>query len=162
MASFAFTLRHESRVAELRSGVEVSEGFVPDFESNVGPPDLRFEQCDAIWDTGATHSVISAAVVESLGIEPIRDAENYTVGGRVHTYVYFVNFRLPNGVVFPGLEVVEGVIYGADVLIGMDVISHGDFAVTAGTQGQTWMSFSLPSQRRLDFEQESASREDSR
>lgn len=156
MASFAFTLRHSGRVSELRSGVEVSEGFVPDFESNVPAPDLRFEPCDAIWDTGATHSVITSAVVASLGIEPIRDAVNYTVGGEVLTYVYFVNFRLPNGVVFPVLEVVEGVVFGADALIGMDVISHGDFAVTAGSEGETWMSFSLPSRRRLDFEREAA------
>ena len=77
----------------------------------------------------------------------------YTVGGEVLAYVYFVNFRLPNGVVFPGLELVEGVVY-ADALIGMDVISHGDFAVTAGSEGETWMSFSLPSRRRLDFERE--------
>ena len=47
--SFAFTLRHSGRASELRSGVEVSEGFVPDFESNVPAPDLRFERCDAIW-----------------------------------------------------------------------------------------------------------------
>ena len=103
MTSFAFTLRHRGRVSELHSGLEVSEGFVPDFESDVPPPDLPFEQCDAIWDTGATHSVITSAVVASLGIEPIRDAVNYTVGGEVLTYVYFVNFRLPYGVVFTWL-----------------------------------------------------------
>jgi len=49
------------------------------------------------------------------------------------------------------LRVTEGSIFGdSDVLIGMDIISLGDFAVT-NFQEKTVFTFRIPSVERIDF-----------
>jgi hypothetical protein len=47
----------------------------------------------------------------------------------------------------------ESELTGMDVLIGMDIISSGDFAVTA-SQGKTKFSFQYPSTHDIDFAKE--------
>ena len=42
---------------------------------------------------------------------------------------------------------------GTEVLIGMDIISLGDFAVT-NLNNKTWFTFRMPSVARLDFVKE--------
>ena len=51
------------------------------------------------------------------------------------------------------LQVTEGDITGTDVLIGMDIISQGDFAITA-SQGETKFTFQIPSTHDIDFVKE--------
>jgi hypothetical protein len=41
-------------------------------------------------------------------------------------------------------------ILDCDVLIGMDVISMGDFAITANSKGSTF-SFQIPHGKEIDF-----------
>ena len=67
--------------------------------------------------------------------------------------VFLVNIVLPNKVGFPELTVTAGKLYGADVLIGMDIIGKGDFAVTH-PNGNTKFSFRMPSQADIDFVKE--------
>ena len=59
------------------------------------------------------------------------------------------------GVVFRKLKVTSGDLKDTDVLIGMDVISMGDFAVTA-RNGCTKFSFQIPSTHDIDFSEETA------
>lgn len=66
---------------------------------------------------------------------------------------YLVNIFLPNQVVFSKIRVTKGEFPGADILIGMDVIGSGDFAVT-NNNGRTVFSFRIPSQSPIDFAQE--------
>ena len=68
---------------------------------------------------------------------------------------YLVNITLPNGVRFPGVRVSEGKIAGADILIGMDIISSGDFALT-NRDGKTTFTFRYPSIADIDFVQEAS------
>ena len=64
---------------------------------------------------------------------------------------FLVNVLLPNGVQIANLVVTEGKLtQGTDVLIGMDIISMGDFTLTQ-RGGTTWMSFRMPSQARVDY-----------
>lgn len=52
-------------------------------------------------------------------------------GGKGSANTYLVNILLPNRVEMYQVKVAEGEIIGsADALIGMDIISKGDFAVT--------------------------------
>ncbi len=53
-------------------------------------------------------------------------------------------------VCIPQIWVTQAVLFDADVLIGMDVIANGDFAVT-NHQGKTLMSFRMPSVECIDF-----------
>ena len=61
-----------------------------------------------------------------------------------------MNIRLPNGVGFSGIRVTLGELGDADMLIGMDIINQGDFAVT-NSNGKTKFSFRIPSQADIDF-----------
>lgn len=64
---------------------------------------------------------------------------------------YMVNIGLPNGVQFAMVKVAKGRLgAGADVLIGMDIISQGDFSIT-NQNGKTVFSFRIPSAHTVDF-----------
>lgn len=104
----------------------------------------------ALWDTGATVSVISQGVVDACGLKPIAPVEVHGVHGPSMTAAFIVNLRLPNSVTFPGLFVTLGVLKDADVLIGMDIITKGDFAVT-NFDGRTTFTFRMPSLGVIDF-----------
>jgi hypothetical protein len=103
-----------------------------------------------LWDTGASGSVITQSVIDQLAIQPITMALVHGVHGPAFSPVYLVDLLLPMGVVMPGLNVTRGDIFGADVLIGMDVIRQGDFAIT-NQGGKTKMTFRVPSLADLDF-----------
>lgn len=63
---------------------------------------------------------------------------------------YLVNIGLPNGVQFGMLKVTKGNLGASvDVLVGMDVITQGDFSIT--NQGNTVFSFRIPSAHTVDF-----------
>ena len=77
----------------------------------------------------------------------------YGVHGVQLCETYLVNVYLPNQVVFHSVRATKGDVAGADVLIGMDIINMGDFAVT-NFNGQTKFTFRYPSARHIDFVEE--------
>lgn len=154
----AFTVKYGERVRALKTAIGISEAFDP--ERAVEGGELpTFQEFRGVWDTGATGSVVTNKVVTQLGLKSIDRTVNHTVGGTKATDVYLANVRLPNQVVIPVLRVVEGEIFEADVLIGMDVIGLGDFAVT-NKSNDTWMTFCLPATRRLDFRSSAAKKKE--
>ena len=66
--------------------------------------------------------------------------------------VFLVNIGLPNRVAIPELPVTLGELTGADVLIGMDIIGQGDFAVTHSTGRPSFRFACRPSD--IDFVKE--------
>lgn len=73
------------------------------------------------------------------------------IHGQRMSPVFRVNIQLPNNTGFSYLEVTLGQITGADVLLGMDVIAQGDFAIT-NRGGKTTFSYRYPSQEEIDFQ----------
>lgn len=73
-----------------------------------------------------------------------------TVNGNRPSNTYLVNVVLPNNVQFRHVKVTEGTVTGADILIGMDIIGAGDFAVT-NHDGKTVFSYRHPSTHCIDF-----------
>lgn len=68
-----------------------------------------------------------------------------------NTATYVVNFGLPNTVLIGGLRVSELTgPHDFDVIVGMDVINFGDFAIT-NLGGKTCVSFRVPPGPRIDF-----------
>ncbi len=104
----------------------------------------------AIWDTGATASVITQKVIDELGLATFGIATVNGVHGSNETTRHVVGITLPNGVSFAPVEVTCGVLGDFDVLIGMDIIATGSFAVT-NLNGKTTMTFSHPSLKTIDF-----------
>lgn len=108
----------------------------------------------AVWDTGATGTVITQKVVDQLGLSPISMAQVTDANSTRICPVYLVDLHLPNHVVMGGLNVtLQNLGSGLDVLIGMDVITKGDFVVSSAG-GNTVMTFRTPSLWSHDFVQD--------
>jgi len=103
-----------------------------------------------IWDTGATACVVSQKVVTECGLVPIRVVQVHHAQGKSLAPVYLASLFLPNRVAYLVVNVTRGDLSGCDVLIGMDVIGTGDFAVSLD-QGKTVFSFRIPSGGPIDF-----------
>jgi hypothetical protein len=146
----AFTSRyaHISRV--LGNVVQVSPAF--DHNGATQEQLQQYSSFNAIWDTGATSSVITQQVVDRCCLKPIGMAEVAHAVGKELAEVYFVNIGLPNGVAFMFIRAIKGKLVSGDVLIGMDIISQGDFAVT-NKDNKTVFSFRMPSVECIDFVQ---------
>lgn len=107
-----------------------------------------------IWDTGATNSVITKSIAQKLGLIPISVAKVRGVHGVQDVNVYFVNITLNNKNISVSIFVTECEELSEDnsvgMLIGMNIITKGDFAVT-NYLGNTTMSFRIPSLQKIDF-----------
>jgi predicted aspartyl protease len=117
-------------------------------------PDKSFIKFNtsAIWDTGASGTVITQEVVNELKLK--------------QTGIEIVNTASETGIVAPsfGIELSFGTNLrlvirravlgktksGIDCLIGMDVISMGDFSIT-NYESKPCMSFRIPSKHRIDY-----------
>lgn len=133
----------------LKNQCGISQAFDP-AAGGTQPPITQF---DAIWDTGATNCVITQAVIDACSLVPIGMAQVHGVHGASIEEVFLVNIYLPNGVACSSIRVTKGSFLGADILIGMDVINQGDFAVT-NKGGITKFSFRYPSEVHTDFVEE--------
>jgi hypothetical protein len=144
--SHALTIAGDGLLKELQSQFKVGTPIVdPD-----NPSGKMTNEVVGIWDTGATGSVITQSVVDALGIQPITMTMVHGVHGTEISPVYLVDFYLPSNVIMRGVNVTLGKLPGVEVLIGMDIINMGDFAVT-NPAGKTKMSFRVPSQTDIDF-----------
>ena len=149
----SFTVSHKGRVSVLKSPATIYQAFDP--LHTPSPPSSH--DFTAIWDTGATGTVITQKVVDRCGLKPIGRTIVNTAQGTMQTTVYLVNIMLPNKVGAASLRVTRGNIGGdADVLIGMDIIGIGDFAITNKDE-KTVFSFRAPSCDIIDFSKESKS-----
>jgi hypothetical protein len=109
----------------------------------------------AIWDTAATNSVVTSAVVAACGLVPTGMTQVMGENSLSIEATYLVGVRFPNNVVIPAVEVTSAVLgIGCDVLIGMDVITQGDFAVM-NRGGNTIFSFSGPALFETESNQDS-------
>lgn len=143
-----FTIDYGKHVYSIETACKVSMHHdVVRFGNDTHP---AFHEYNAIWDTGAVRTVISSKVVAELGLQPRGKVEMYHANGVSYVNTYFVNLLLPNNMEVQILQVMDGNLPDADILLGMDVIGLGDFALTA-PEGKTLFSFSMPSQYAIDF-----------
>lgn len=145
--NYAFTTEYDWRVNVLINEVEVFEAFEPRPDT----PQPIGKKYKAIWDTGATATVITKKVAESLGLAESGVTKVRGVHSESLTSTYLINIGLPNKVMVGPLKVSEAKSLGdCDVLIGMDVISMGDFSVS-NYNGKTVFSFRIPSCERTCY-----------
>jgi len=144
-----FTIRFKGIVRVIHSECHVGFPLYPS-DSKVRPPD-QDKKFLAIWDTGATGTVVTQKVVDACGLKPTGMVKVQTVGGERLSETYFITLYLPNKVAVSNINVCRGEVAGADVLIGMDIISLGDFAIS-NYGGQTVVAFRLPSKETIDFD----------
>ena len=144
---FAFTTKYNGHRNVLENKIYLAEAFDPADKSIIP----QWHEFNCIWDTGASNTVITSKVANGLGLIPTGKAVCHTAGGKAIVNTYLVNIKLPNKVAFAAVRVTEGDIFEPhDALIGMDIISKGDLAIT-NKDGITWMSYQYPSIERIDF-----------
>ncbi len=98
--------------------------------------------------------MISEHVVEVLGLIPLGRALVSGFHGMAHLRTYGVSISLGKGLAFANMEVVAAKVITDEhhVLLGMDIISQLDFAITNASE-QTIHSIQYPSSAKIDFQQ---------
>ncbi|MGD1047612.1 MAG: SEC-C metal-binding domain-containing protein [Candidatus Krumholzibacteriaceae bacterium] len=143
---YCFTVESNGIARVLKSKVTVQPPSILHPAGSLPPP----AEFTAIWDTGATATAITQKVVDSCGLKPTGMTRVSAAGGEYDTETYFVDLELPNHVTIRNIRVTKADVRDADVLIGMDIISSGDLAIT-NHNGKTVFTFRLPSDGRIDF-----------
>lgn len=146
----SFTLHSEQLLRTIITDCGVCAAFDP-FSPGPKPEILTFK---GLWDTGASGTVIDAECAKKLGLKPISKTKVYHADGESVVNVYVINLFLPNQVAFSFVKVTEGKLNGFELLIGMDIICAGDFAIS-NFGGRTTFTFQVPSSRRIDFNEQS-------
>lgn len=141
----ALTVRSSTITNVITSDVVVTNVFTGDTSVSKG-----------IWDTGATNSVITQSLARKLNLQPISRVITNGVHGPKEVNVYYIRLTLNNEKVSVNMKATECSELSGDssigLLIGMDLIALGDFAIT-NYQGKTVMSFRIPSIQCIDFVQ---------
>jgi hypothetical protein len=115
------------------------------------PYSKKSTKVKALWDTGATCSVISKNIAGHILLKKICYSEMRHANGIERVPVFVAGIKLPNQVIIPELTVLScNPIHDFDLIIGMDIITKGDFAIT-GKNGNTKFSFRMPSMANIDF-----------
>ncbi len=142
------TLNSDGILHELRTSAGITEWKTKE-EVESGP--MPSKQFKGLWDTGASASAINHRVVKECGLLPIGRSQVQTADGLRDSEIYGINMYLPNQVAIGEIRATCGDLGpNTDVLIGMDVITTGDFAVT-NANNRTVMSFRFPSIEHIDF-----------
>jgi len=107
---------------------------------------------DALWDTGASISAVTPEIQKQLKATPI---DKKTISGIHSTQivdVVYITLELPNHVIKKNIEVVVcNITSNVGMILGMDIISMGDFALSNGND-QTLISFAVPPfEEKIDF-----------
>ena len=113
----------------------------------------RKKEVVALWDTGANCCAVSEDVVKDLSLIKTGETNLLTPGGSKRANTYLVDhIFLPNAVVVHDVKVTDSEIgtQGIGLLIGMNIISLGDFLV-CNSNGHTVFSFRTPSEPIPDF-----------
>jgi len=107
---------------------------------------------NALWDTGAMLSVISPKVAEKLELDIVDTIQITGINGESLAEVAVISIRFPNGAIIQDVRVaICNMSPENEMIIGMDVITQMDIAITNGG-GQTQFSFVLPPfKNRIDF-----------
>ena len=153
MNVYAFTSTYDKISNVLQNEVVISQpnGF------NIAEPEKKWM---SLWDTGSTCTAITKKVVDELGLQPFKVVPAYTAEGTYYNAnAYYIDLILFNNVKFPKLEVIEMLVKKdspplCDILIGMNIIGTGDFAIS-NYNGMTSFSFRYPSWGNIDFRENS-------
>lgn len=134
MDIFTFKLVCDADNAEIATNLEVC-----------APGWAEKERCRAIWDTGATGSMISADVAKKLKLKSCGETQILGVHGSQKAKIYKVDILFPMaGVVLPDIRVSEADAGGGfDLLVGMDIIGQGMFGIYGDGESLTVL-FGLP------------------
>jgi predicted aspartyl protease len=134
MEMFQFKFKAESGTAEISTPIILRKKGGQTIE----------ESGNAIWDTGATSSMISASMARKLQLNPIGMTQIAGVHGVANAKIYNIDIIFKNGFTIENIKVSEASNFGGfDLLVGMDIIKRGVFLID-GTDGELKVLFQFP------------------
>lgn len=144
----AFTVDYPYIAREILTDIGISSPI----SGQISLHDDRIFKTIALWDTGATNCVVTPSTARALRLQPIGIAKTINAGGEAMANVYLIDIYLPNNLRITGVRVTECSEQAGNfgVIIGMDIISTGDFAIS-NANGKTTVSFRWPSMERIDY-----------
>lgn len=120
-------------------------------------PESHYIEYCALWDTGASRSLIDKKVVKDLDLESKGTTNVKHFSEKKHAKIYKVNIiifntRSKKELIIENLPIAEEENFGADVIIGLDLIVN--FFDVAITSTEKIINFSIrhPSMQTIDFE----------
>jgi predicted aspartyl protease len=132
----AFTKEYPILAADLNTDVEV-------FPVSSAAPH-QGTVVYAIWDTGASQTVITHKLMDKLNLVPIETKLVHGINSKQTVDVVAVSIKLPNNLLVSDVRVfVCDIPSPIDMLIGMDIIQQGDFHIS-NTGSHTLFSFVIP------------------
>ena len=107
---------------------------------------------NALWDTGAMISVIAPEIVSKLNLDIVDTIKIAGINTESLAEVAIISIRFPNGAEIKDVRAaICSMPSGNEMIIGMDVITHMDIAITNGGE-QTQFSFAIPPfENKIDF-----------
>lgn len=106
----------------------------------------------ALIDTGANGTCISHRLSSACHLPPVSAMKIFSAQGASIVPVYKMSIKLPTGTEFKNVLATE--VAGSenfDAIIGMDILSQGDFALTSDKNGLVF-SLRFPSKNEpIDF-----------
>ncbi|MFZ5975751.1 MAG: SEC-C metal-binding domain-containing protein [Bacillota bacterium] len=140
MKNNAFTVQHSTLVHQLITKVTV-----------INPINNKSIEVNAIWDTGATSTCITNKVVNDLGLEQTGVCTISTASGISQAPRYGISLKLPNNLHINPFQADMVTLHdNVEMLIGMNIITTGDFALT-NHNNKTTLSFVFPSMGETDY-----------
>jgi DNA-binding protein len=107
--------------------------------------ELLWIKVKAVWDTGATQTVITSRIAQRMKLKATGKAIVFGVNSETIVNRYMVDIQLPNKIKLYTFEVLESNLNSPDIdlLVGMDIIQKGDFLIS-NAKGKTTFSFCIP------------------
>lgn len=139
---------YPSVVNVLKTPVKICKGY----RHGIDPTPASFEY-QALWDTGATGTSITKEVIGMLGLKPVTQIEVFNAHGESKIKdAFLVNITFPCNIMVNGITAAEGSFgSGIGVLVGMDIIRLGDFAIS-NFKGKTAFSFRIPTYSKVELD----------
>lgn len=123
-----------------------------DFSSGEMPQKVYTSQ-NAMWDTGATNTLISPKIIKALDLKPFGKSGISSANGIIETNTYLIHVGIATGSVITNILALEDDNEDYEVVIGMDIISQGDFAFS-NKDGHSTFSFRIPSTEEIILKDE--------
>ncbi len=148
----AFTEKFPGKVREIITNAGVS---IPFDDELIDRNDRRIINTKALWDTGATGSVITKDIATKLNLLPISVVKVSGLGGIKNCNVYLVHLYLAENIAMRNVQVIEIEDIGEScgIIFGMNFIGSGNFAITYANK-ETTFSVQWPSVEIIDFEKD--------
>lgn len=105
---------------------------------------------EAMWDTGADVCVISKRIADELGVNATGQMSVDGVHGEDIADVCYIHVKLPTNDYIMNVETIIRARTDYDFVIGMNVIAHGDIAISTA-EDKTVFSVRIPSEGHIRF-----------